>query len=514
MVAIPSVAYKFDTESAERPIRFFREYLHHVKGEWAGQPFVLLPWQAELVWTLFGWRRLDGTRRYRTCYVEVPRKNGKSSLAACIGLYLLFADNEPGAEVYSAAADREQAAIVFDTARQMVGDAPALAKRSQTYRRSIIVPSTASSYKVLSSEAYTKDGLNAHGIIFDELHAQPNRELWDVLTTSVGARRQPLIFAITTAGYDRNSICWEVHDYACKVRDGIIQDDSFLPIIYAADKDDDWTNLDVLGKVNPSLGSTVKLEYLAQECRKAQETPGYQNPFKRLHLNIWTEQETRWLDMAKWDDCGGTLDPAELEGQPCYAGLDLSSTTDITALVLVFPQAAHYAVLSYFWVPAENIRRRAERDRVPYPLWAQQGHIEATEGNVVDYDIIRSRINELNQRYHIREIAIDRWNSTQLQTQLQGDGLTVVQFGQGFASMTGPSKELEKLVLGKRIQHGENPVLRWMVSNVAVRQDAAGNLKPDKEKSTEKIDGVVALIMGLGRALVQGQPQTWGYGAV
>lgn len=396
--------YTYDEAAAQRAVDFFRLYLRHIKGEWANQPLTLLPWQEhDVIRPLFGWKRPDGTRKYRTAYIEVPRKQGKSTLSAGIALYLLFADQEPGAEIYSAASDREQAAIVFELARDMVDRNPSLAKRSETYRRSIVVPSTASSYKVLSAESYTKHGINAHGIIFDELHAQPNRELWDVLTTSTGARRQPLIVTITTAGWDRNSICWEQHEYAEKVRDGIIEDPGFLPVIYNA-SNLDWRTPEAWKKANPSLGVTVKPEFLETECRRAQEVPGYQNTFRRLYLDEWTTSEQRWLDMATWDACGEDVDTATLEGRPCFAGLDLSSTLDITALVLAFPDATGgYDVMPYFWVPAENAQKRADRDRVPYPLWIQQGHIEATEGNVVDYDVIRTRINELNKRFNIRE---------------------------------------------------------------------------------------------------------------
>jgi len=509
------IQYHYDTEAAERAVDFFRIFLRHVKGEWAGQPLKLSPWQAdEVIRPLFGWQRPDGTRRYRTAYIEVPRKQGKSTLAAGIGLYLTFADGEPGAEIYSAASDRDQAAIVFDLARQMVDQSPQLRKRSSTYRRSIVVPISASVYKVLSAEAYSKHGLNAHGIIFDELHAQPSRDLWDVLTTSTGARRQPLVVAITTAGWDRNSICWEQHEYAERVRDGIIEDPTFLPVLYSAEGLD-WQSPEAWAKACPSLGVTVKLGYLAAECRKAQETPGFQNTFRRLYLNEWTQQADRWLNMTTWDECAGTATPLEgplspleprvpldsLQGRRCFAGLDLSSTTDISSFVLVFPDGGHVDVLAWHWIPAESSERRAERDRVPFPVWIRQGHVEPTEGNVVDYDVLRERINALGKVYDIQEIAIDRWNSTQLQTQLIGDGFTVVPFGQGYASMSAPSKELEKLVVSRSLRHGGNPVLRWMASNVAIETDAAGNIKPSKAKSRERIDGIVALVMALGRMI-------------
>jgi phage terminase large subunit-like protein len=493
----------FDELAAAHAVGFFETMLVHTKGEWAGEHFVLQPWQRSIVRDVFGWKRADGTRRYRRVYIEVPRKNGKSTLAAGLALYLLYADGEPGAEVYSAAADRDQAAIVFEQAKAMVELEPTLRAVSEIYRRSIVFTREGRSYKVLSADAPTKHGLNAHGIIFDELHAQPGRELWDVLTTSIGARRQPIVVAITTAGWDRNSVCWELHDYAIKVRDGVIPDDSFLPVIYAAGEEDDWTDPQVWKQANPSFGITVKREYLEAECERAKASPAYQNTFRRLHLNQWTQQADRWIDLGVWDkNAGAPGDPPA--GASCYAGLDLSSTTDVSALVLLFPEPENrYRTVCRFWVPANGLRARCLRDRVPYDAWERDGLIELTPGDVVDYDVIRARLGELGKRYDIRELVIDRWNATQLSSQLLGDGFTVVAFGQGFASMSGPTKELMTVLLGRRLAHGGNAVLRWMAANVAVQQDAAGNLKPDKATSTGRIDGIVALIMALGRAAVQ-----------
>lgn len=493
--------FQFDAASAARAVGFFADVLRHTKGEWAGGRFILAPWQERIVRDVFGWKRPDGTRRYRRVYIEVPRKNGKSTLAAGLALYLLYADQEAGAEVYSAAADRDQAGIVFEQAKAMAELEPELVAVSEIYRRSIMVPSTGSSYRVLSADVPTKHGLNAHGVLFDELHAQPTRDLWDVLTTSTGARRQPLVVAITTAGFDRQSVCWEVHEYARQVRDGIIADPSFLPVIYAAEPGDGWTAEATWRKANPGLGITVKLEYLRDECRRAIESPAYQNTFRRFHLSEWTEQQDRWIDLGVWAENGATIAEAELAGRRCFAGLDLSSTTDLSALVLLFPlDDGRYATLCRFWLPSANLGERIQRDRVPYDAWARDGFLELTGGNVVDYDVIRARVNELARRFEIRELAIDRWNATQLSTQLAGDGLMVVPFGQGFASMAAPTKEFMNLLLGRRLLHGGQPVLTWMAANVAVQQDAAGNLKPDKAKSTARIDGIVAVVMALDRA--------------
>jgi phage terminase large subunit-like protein len=498
--------FYFDEHSAQLAVRFFEQFLRHSKGEWAGQRFVLEDWQKyEIIRPLFGWKRPDGTRRYRTAYIEVPRKNGKSTMAAGIALLLLFADDEPGAEVYSAAADRDQAGIVFEQAKQMVEAAPQLARLAEVYKRSIVVPSSVSVYRVLSADVKTKHGLNAHGVVFDELHAQPTRELWDVLTTSVGARRQPLVVAITTAGFDRESICWEQHEYARQVLEGIFEDPSYFAYIRAADQEDDWLDEDVWARANPNLYATVKMDYLRNEARRAEQTPAYQNTFRRLHLNQWTQQETRWLPLEAWDACGAPFDARLLEGTPCYGGLDLASSSDIASLVLCFTsepgEEERYAWIPFFWIPEENMVERARKDRVPYDAWSRDGLITATEGNVIDYGYIIRDIEELGERYNIREIAFDRWGAFQVSQALEGAGFTMVGFGQGFVSMAGPTKELLRLILDGRLAHGGHPVLRWMADNMVVSTDAAGNVKPNKAKSREKIDGIVAGIMALDRAI-------------
>ena len=492
----------FDKDAADRAIGFFRDCLTHVKGEKAGQPFELDNWQEDIVGAMFGWKRQDGTRRYRTAYIEIPRKNGKSTLCAGLALFMLFSDGEAGAEVYSAAAEREQASIVFDVASQMVAAEPVLRACSKTFRKSIAVEKTASTYKVLSADAFTKHGLNASAIIFDELHAQPNRDLWDVLATSTGARVQPLTIAITTAGYDRNSICYEVHDYAGKVRDGIIEDETFLPVIYGCDEKDDFKAKKSWEKSNPGLGHSIRLDYLEIEAKKAAELPSYENTFRRLHLNQWTEQAIRWLPMDRFDEA----DPFAAFGERAvYAGLDLASTTDIAAFVMVAQDDdGGFDVMSRFWIPAENAHRRERKDRVPYEAWIREGLVTATPGDVIDYDQIREDILELTKEVNVKSIAVDRWNATQIVTQLDGElplG-TMAMFGQGYRSMSAPSKFLESLVMSRKLHHDNNPVMRYMASNCAIQTDPAGNIKPtkDEKKSTGKIDGIVALVMALSRA--------------
>lgn len=491
----------FDLDAAQRVRQFFERFLRHSKGQFAGQSFTLLDWQwHDVVGPLFGWKRKDGTRRFRRGYIEIPKKNGKSTLFSGLSLYLLVADKEPGAEVYSAAVDRDQASIVYLEAANMVEASPHLQSRLEVVRstRRIVDISSRSFYKALSADVPAKEGLNAHAVLVDELHAQKTREMWDTLRYAGAARRQPLMLAITTAGYDRHSICWEQHDYARQVLAGRIEDTSFFGYIAGADDDDDWTDPAVWSKANPSFGITIDAQQFAEDCREAQESPAKENTFRRYRLNQWTEQDVRWINMAKWD--ASDADLGDLAGRPCWAGLDLSSTRDITALVLIFREEEEYAALPFFWVPEEGARQRERRDHVPYTEWIRRGFIESTPGEVIDYDRIRKKVNELGQIYNIQEIAIDRWNATQLATQLTDDHFNVVAFGQGYASMNWPTKKLEEVVLAGRLSHSGHPVLRWMAGNVSIETDAADNWKPSKKKSVERIDGIVALIMALDRA--------------
>ncbi len=506
----------YSKEKADAAIKFISA-LKFTKGEWAGRPFILQPWQKKFIRKLFGYVNKDGTRRYRTAYLEIPRKNGKSELAAAIALYLLFADGEPGAEIYSAAADREQASLVFNAAATMVRMSKSLSKISRIInsQKRIVFYKKNSFYRAISSEAYNKHGFNTHAVVYDELHVAPNRDLWDTLRTSMGARRQPLMLAITTAGYDRNSICWEVHEYARQVRDGVIKDPSFLPVIYSADPEDDWTDEKVWAKANPNLGVTIKLDFLRQECQRAKEIPAYQNTFRRLYLNQWTQQDTRWIDMEAWRECGGKVDYEELANLRCWAGVDLSTTTDISSCALVFEPDSDGVVhvLSYNWVPRENIAARVRRDRVPYDLWAQQGHITATEGNVIDYDYIRIAItDEIKRRFPLLQVVgYDPWNATKWAIDLESEGVPVMEVRQGFKTMSPACKELERLIIGRKLRHNNNPVLTWAMDNLVVAQDPAGNIKPAKDKSTERIDPAVAVIIAISTMLQSEAPEESAY---
>ena len=435
---------------------------------------------------------------------------GKSELAAAVALLLCCGDGEERAEVYGCASDRQQASIVFEVAADMVRMCPALNKRVKilaSTKRLIYLP-TNSFYQVLSAEAYSKHGFNVHGVVFDELHTQPNRKLFDVMTKGSGdARMQPLYFLITTAGTDTHSICYETHQKAKDILEGRKIDPTFYPVIYGAEDTDDWTDPSVWEKANPSLGITVGIDKVRAACESAKQNPAEENTFRQLRLNQWVKQAVRWMPMDKWDICDFAVDEQQLEGRVCNGGLDLSSTTDITAFVLVFPperDGEKYIVLPYFWIPEENIQLRVNRDHVPYDVWERQGFLYTTEGNVVHYGYIEKFIEQLGERFNIKEIAFDRWGAVQMVQNLEGMGFTVVPFGQGFKDMSPPTKELMKLVLEQSIAHGGHPVLRWMMDNIYIKTDPAGNIKPDKEKSTEKIDGAVATIMALDRAIRNG----------
>ncbi len=501
--------YRFDEQLAQRAVDFFPACLTHVKGSLAGKPFELARYQIPVVAAAFGFVRVDdGMRRFQRVFIYVPRKNGKTTLCAGLVLYATFCDNEPGAEVYSAAADRDQAAIVFGIAKQMVLNHPELTKRARVYQRSIVYQPMQAVYKPISAEASTKHGYNTSFAVVDELHAQKNRELTDVMETSTGARDQPMIVFITTADYDRPSICNEKLDYAKKVRDGVIPDEEFMPVIYEAEKDDDWTAEDTWLKSNPCLGLSVSRRYIAKECLRAQEDPLFENTFKRLHLNMKTEQAVRLIQMERWDACcQKPVDEDALAGQPCWGGIDLSTTIDLSAIVWVFPtpdedgdedSEQSYIVVPRLFVPAENIDARMRRDRVPYPTWAQQGHIIATPGNSIDYRYMRKIINEDADKFSVQEIGFDPYNASHLVTELgEEDGFEMVQVRQGMLTMSPPTKELLRLLRVERLLLGNNPVMRWNAANISGKTDEADNVKPDKKTSTERIDGVVALIIAL-----------------
>jgi phage terminase large subunit-like protein len=489
---------------ASRKVRLINQ-LTHTKGPAAGQLFHLRRWQErEIIRPLFATDRA-GRRIYRTCLLMMPRKNGKTELAAALAIDGLLFDGEHGAEVYSAAADKDQAALVFNVAAQMIRNDAVLLSQVEIVdsQKRIVHRKSGSFYRAISAEAYSKHGFNASRVIYDELHAAQSRDLWDVLTSSTGARDQPLVIAISTAGYDRHSILWELYQHAKKVREDPTLDPTFLAVLYEAPADADWTDPAVWKLANPALGDFRSLEEMTIACARAKEIPAQENTFRRLYLNQWTEQASRWLSLASWDACAGIgAEPeARLLGRRCYVGLDLSSTKDLTAIVGVFPDASGsgFDVRAHFFLPADSLPERVRRDRAPYDQFARAAWLTLTPGNVVDYEAVRATLNTWATLYDVREIAFDPWNATDLVTRLQGDGFTCAPMRQGFPTLSAPSKALETAILSRALRHDGNPVLRWNVANVSIETDAAGNIKPSKDKSTERIDGVVALIMAIDR---------------
>jgi phage terminase large subunit-like protein len=520
--------YWFDERAADKAVGFFPDHLCFTEGEWAGRPFVLEGWQEDdIVRPLFGWKRADGTRRYRRCYVWIARKNGKTELAAGIALLMLLGDAEQGGQVFSIASEKDQARIVFDKATAMVGKSPSLAGDLVCLKPSIYCPSLNASFKPLSGKPGGKHGLSASGLIGDEIHEWVSGELYGFIHDSESARRQPLEFLISTAG-KKGGYGEQIWDECQKILDGTIEDPETLVVVYAAKADDDWTKPETWAKANPNLGVSKKLDTLATECRRAQQLPRLENDFKRYQLNMWTEQAVRWLPIDAidddgnrygWDHCKGPLSWLELNealrGKTAFGGLDLSSTIDLAALLWWFPIQPGLpvpAVLARFFKPAMLVKAHAKRDKLPYEEWVKIGALTATEGNVVDYEFIRQQVYRDAEMYRVahvgnpkREageggIAIDRWNATDTAVKLEQEGLPVVLMGQGFASLSAPSKELERLVMCNGFHHGGHPILRRHAQVVAIETDAADNIKPAKNKSTERIDGVAALINALGIA--------------
>lgn len=499
----------FDEKAANRIINFYK-LVPHVKGEWSGRPIELEPWQMFIVGSLFGWKKTkDGTRKYREAYIQVARKNGKTTLMAPIGLYGMMFDGEPGAEIYSAATTRDQANEIFAPAKQMVKKSHYL-EGVTVYKNNISHEESFSKFEPLSSDYDTLDGKNVHMGLIDELHAHPDSGIWDVLADGTGARRQPLMIAITTAGYNTESFCYRLRNYCIDILDPQkpdFKDDSQFAYIAELDEEDDWQDPDNWIKANPNLGVSVKLDNLKMRVSKAKRMPTERNKIICKRLNIWTNAETRWMDMQAWDESAGyTMADfkrvkKELEGQYCYAGLDLSSKIDITAYVKVFPVDDKYIVIPEFFIPEDTIMERSKQDGVPYDVWARKGYVNATEGNVVHYAAIENMIIDDYKKYDVREVAHDRWGATQMAQNLDDAGITMVPMGQGYASMSEPMKEVQKLVLEKKLIHFGHPVLRWMADNTVAKTDPSDNIKPDKAKSKERIDGIVALIMAIDRAI-------------
>lgn len=515
--AAVSEGCRVDLARAERVRKFLRTFCAHSKGEWAGKPLDPLPWQwDDVILPLFGWVRPDGTRRFRRAYIEIPKKNGKSTLASGLGLYLLVGDGEAGAEVYSAASDRAQASIVHGEAVNMVKASTWLSRSLEINKatHNIAFARTNSWYRALSAEAETKEGLNAHGIIIDELHAWKGRHLWDTLRYAGRARRQPLLFVITTAGDDIHSVCYEQHTYARSILRGEVADTRFFAYLRAArqraesdEADDDWTDPETWHRANPSLGHTIREEEFASEVEEAKRLPTTESSFKRYSLNIWATSTNPWLRSEDWAKCKRDFVAADLDGAPCYGGLDLASTRDLAAFLLCFPWPDEtYRLLPFFWLPEDTVNDPSSPEQ--YRVWRRNGLLRVTPGNVTDYGFIKRDIGELSKRFFISEFAFDPWNAEKLTQEIEEEhGLKRFSFPQTISNFAEPCKEFERLLAAGRLHHDGNPIMAWQAGHVQVRTDPNGNLRPVKPDKGDhrKIDGIVAALMALARAMLSEQ---------
>ena len=501
----------FDDAAADVACAWIETNCRHTEGRWFNKPFILSPWQRDIVRQIFGWKRPNGFRVYREAWLEIARKNGKSEFGAAIALLLMVAEGEPAGQVYSIAGSDSQARIVWSKASIMVALSPELSESVETFRTSLYCPEILSKYAPLSGSPRNKHGLSASGVIGDEVHEWTNREAYDAVRTSTAARDQPLAVYITTAGMYGLGLAWQLHDYAVKVCQGVIDDPGLFVVIFAADIEDDWEDPKVWAKANPNLGISPTWEYFEAEFAKAKASLAYENVFRRLHLNQWTESVTKWLDLIQWDKGKDPFDPSVLKGKRCWGGLDLARVKDLSALCLAFPPEETpwncWAVLVWYWLPEDNMGARVEYDRVPYDQWIKAGWISTTPGNTTDFTFLGDDIIRLAGDFDLQELAYDRTFAGELVTKLTDEGIPLVEHGQGFLSMAAPTAEVERIVLGGKLRHGGNPVLRWNAANTVVRQDPAGNLKPDKEKSIERIDGTVAMIMAIGRGGVRVKPK-------
>ncbi len=506
----------FDADAADAALEFITLTCVFIDGVTAGQAVVLEGWQDVIVGALWGWKRADGTRRFREAFIEVPRKNGKSTLIGCLVILGMCMDGEPGAQIYSAAADADQATIVYNVVAGMVDANDLLTDMVVVHRgarRAFLRGDRTTYYRSISAKVGTKHGLNAYIAIMDELHAQVNRDLFDVLKTSMMARREPLFISITTADMVRPSICNEREKLALDVAAGRIKMRELLPVLYRLEPGEDWKDPENWKKANPNLGVSITMEAFREKFQEAMTTPSFENAFKRLHLNMRTSADKRWLSMDDWAKCGGPIRKKDLEGLVCYGAVDLATRNDIAAMVLAFAKVedgdlvGNVYLKSFFWAPSENAHLRERRDGVPYLTWAREGHIHLTEGNVIDFDFITDRVLEEASRHGLKEVAYDPWGATYWATSLYNKhGIPMVEMRQGSLTMNEPCKLLESLVVSHRIRHGDNPVLTWMAGNAAVKVASQGNIMIDKDKSADKVDGMVAAAMAVGR-LVFGSAQ-------
>lgn len=500
-----NTAYRYDPEAAVKPARF-AQWCHHLKGPLAGEPIVLEPWQVFIITQIYGWYRLEDDRRVvRTVYIEVPRKNGKSTLLSVLALYHVVADGEASAEVYAAAVTRDQARIVFGDAQAMVRGSPSLSKALGVHKSSIFHTKSNSSFTPLSADAHSLEGKNPSFSVVDEVHVHKNSDVWDVLNVASGARAQPLIFGITTAGTNREGVAYQLRDYGLKIVEGHIDDDSFLCFVYTMDKDDDWTDKVNWIKANPNYGVSVQPDDLDRLFLQAKESPAAETNFRTKRLNEWRNATEAWLSSVDWEACDDPLPPIEsFAGQPCYLGLDLASVSDFACVAACFPKDGKVYVYVKHYLPLDTVRDSYGHMGEHYRKWMEEGRLIATEGNVTDLSFIKDQVLDMCSKYNVREIAFDPYGANELSASLIDQGLPMVKFGQGIASMSGPSKSFEKLVKSKQIVHGQDPILSWMASNCVIYTDPNDNIKVKKETRANKIDGIIAAIMALGRLEVNG----------
>ena len=504
--------YYFDPEAAKRKIRFSQQ-LKHSKGKWekTGEPITLEPWQQFCDWVVYGWMRCDThSRRFTKSYVEISRKNGKTTWKATNANYAFLMDGEASPEVYCIATKKDQAKIAWEVAESQIRKNKFLRSKTKVFRQNsrINVPGTQAVFRPLGQDSDTEDGQSPYYVLVDEYHAHKSAELLNVMEDGMGARDQALTDIITTAGFDKNSPCYqEERSLIVGILTGTITPvpEDVFGIIFTLDDDDDWTDESVWIKANPNLGVSVSVEFLKSQVRKALATPQKQNSVMTKNFNVWTQAVSAWIGDEAWKACSGKVIENDLFGMKCYGALDLSTSTDITSWTLCFPlSGGRFKYLYRFFIPEENLIERQRRDKVPYTLWVEKGYVTATPGNVIDYDFIEEQIRQDADMCKIQEIAYDPWNSNQIVQHLENDGQNMVAFRQGFGSMSGPSKDFEKRVLARELNHGGNPVIAWMISCTEVAQDPAGNIKPvkpDRKRTGKRIDGVITSIMSLDRAV-------------
>ncbi len=498
----------FDEVAAERPCLLI-ECLPHIKGKWASATIALEDWQCFIETTVYGWVHRDtGKRRFRFAYTEVPRKNAKSTLTSGNAIYMLAADGEEGAEVYSAATTGDQARIVFDVSKAMLRKDARIANEYGigVGENAVWVRHSASTFKPLNAEASTQDGLNLHFGSVDELHAHKTRHLWDVLSTATGSREQSLLWAITTAGSDRAGICYEQRTHVCKVLERVIEDDAYFGIIYTIDDGDDWTDEAAWAKANPNLGVSVLLDDLRNKCRFAMSMPSAVGNFQTKHLNVWVNADSAWMDMRAWDRCANpVLAIGDFAGQECCEGLDLASKVDINSHVRVFERASDgkICIFDTHWLPERAVD---ESRNSQYEGWRRRELLRVTPGEVVDMDAIEAEILDGCKRYAVQAVGYDPHQATQLVGHMLDQGVPMVEVRPTVLNFSEPMKVLEAWVLQGRLEHNGSPILTWMVSNVVCHRDQKDNIYPRKERVENKIDGVVALLIAVNRYLAANKP--------